>query len=57
MRDATERYVRVRASAMLLRWAVDRYRKEKQGPLLKRAGELFRVLTRDSFDKARGWLR
>ena len=51
MRDATERYVRVRASAMLLRWAVDRYRKEKQGPLLKRAGELFRVLTRDSFDR------
>ena len=51
MRDAAERYVRVRASAMLLRWAVDRYRTEKQGPLLKRAGKLFRVLTRDSFEK------
>ena len=51
MQDATERYVRVRVSAMLLRWAVDRYRKEKQGPLLKRAGELFRVLTRDSFER------
>ena len=51
MQDAAERYVRVRASGMLLRWAVDRYRKEKQGPLLKRAGELLRVLTRNSFER------
>lgn len=51
MQDAAERYVRIRASGMLLRWAVDRYRKEKQGPLLKRAGELFRVLTRRSFER------
>ena len=51
MQDAAERYVRVRASAMLLRWAVDRYRKEKQGPLLKRASELFRILTRNSFER------
>ena len=34
MQVAAERYVRIRASAMLLRWAIDRYRKEKQGPLL-----------------------
>ena len=51
MQDAAERYVRVRASGMLLRWAVDRYRKEKQGPLLKRAGELFRALTQSSFER------
>ena len=51
MQDAAERYVRVRSSATLLRWAVDRYRREKQGPLLKRASELFRILTRDSFEK------
>ena len=51
MQDVAERYVRVRASAMLLRWAADRYRKEKQGPLLRRAGELFRVLTRNSFER------
>ena len=31
MQDAAERYVRVRASGMLLRWAVDRYRKESRG--------------------------
>ena len=51
MQDAAERYVRVRTSSMLLRWAIERYRKEKQGPLLKRAGELFRVLTRNSFER------
>lgn len=51
MQDAAERYVRVRTSGMLLRWVVDRYRKEKQGPLLKKAGELFRVLTRNSFER------
>ncbi|MBC6405804.1 MAG: AAA family ATPase [Rhodospirillales bacterium] len=51
MQAAAERYVRVRTSAMLLRWAVDRYRQEKQGPLLKRAGELFRVLTGNSFER------
>lgn len=51
MQDAAGRYIRVRASAILLRWAIDRYRKEKQGPLLKRAGELFRVLTLGSFER------
>ena len=51
MRDAAERYVRVRTSGVLLRWAIDRYRREKQGPLLKRAGELFRVLTLNSFER------
>lgn len=51
MQDAVERYVRVRTSGMLLRWVVDRYRKEKQGPLLKKASELFRVLTRNSFER------
>ena len=51
MREAAERYVRVKSSAVLLRWAIDRYRKEKQGPLLKRAGELFQVLTLKSFER------
>lgn len=51
MQEAAERYVRVRASGMLLRWAIERYRKEKQGPLLKRARALFQVLTRGSFER------
>jgi uncharacterized protein YhaN len=49
MQEIAERYVRVKTSAMLLQWAVDRYRQEKQAPLLKRAGELFRIVTGDSF--------
>ena len=39
MQEAAERYVRVKTSAMLLQWAIDRYRREKQAPLLKRAGQ------------------
>jgi uncharacterized protein YhaN len=49
MREAAERYIRVKTSAMLLQWAIDRYRREKQGPLLKRAGELFKTITGSSF--------
>ena len=51
MQAAAERYVRIRSSGVLLRWAIERYRREKQGPLLKRAGELFRVLTLKSFER------
>ena len=51
IRETAERYVRFRTSAMLLRWAIDRFRQEKQGPLLKRAGELFQGLTIGSFDR------
>ena len=49
MREVAERYVRIKTSAMLLRWAIDRYRREKQAPLLKRAGALFAVTTGGSF--------
>ena len=49
LEEVAERYVRVRTSAMLLQWAIDRYRKEKQAPLLKRASELFKMVTRGSF--------
>jgi len=34
---------------VLLQWAIDRYRREKQAPMLKRAGELFAILTCGSF--------
>ena len=49
MQASAERYARVKTSAMLLQWAIDRYRREKQAPLLKRAGALFKIITRDSF--------
>lgn len=51
MGDAVERYVKVFIAARLLSWCIDRYREEKQGPLLKRASEVFRILTRGSFER------
>ncbi len=51
MREAAESYVLVRTSAVLLQWAMDRYRQEKQAPLLKRAGELFAMITGESFSE------
>ena len=42
---AAERYIRLQASALVLRHAVERYRKENEGPLLGRASALFQRLT------------
>lgn len=53
MRAAAERYVRVRTAAVLLRWAIDRYRREKQAPLLRRAGAIFKTLTGGAFSALR----
>jgi uncharacterized protein YhaN len=47
--DFAEQYVRLRSAIVLLQWAIDRYRREKQAPMLKRAGELFAILTCGSF--------
>jgi len=49
MEEIAARYVRVRTSAVLLQWAIDRYRREKQAPILRRAGELFTNMTGGSF--------
>ena len=49
MRDAAERYARVRTAVILLRWALERFRHEKQDPMLRRAGAIFRTLTGGSF--------
>lgn len=51
MADVAERFVKVFVAARLLRWSIDRYREEKQGPLLRRAGEIFATLTLGSFDR------
>jgi uncharacterized protein YhaN len=51
MSDVAERYVKVFTAGRLLRWSIDRYREEKQGPLLKRAGAIFSTLTSRSFSK------
>jgi uncharacterized protein YhaN len=49
MTEIAEQYVRLRSAIVLLQWAIDRYRREKQAPMLKRAGELFATLTCGSF--------
>jgi uncharacterized protein YhaN len=46
-------YVRLRSAIVLLQWAIDRYRREKQAPMLRRAGELFAILTGGSFETLR----
>jgi uncharacterized protein YhaN len=46
-----ELYVRKRAQAKLLRASIDRYRAEKQAPLLSRASELFQTLTLGRYRK------
>lgn len=53
MGEVAERYIRLKTSTILLQWAIDRYRREKQAPLLKRAGQLFQVMTAGSFTSLR----
>ncbi len=53
MAEAAERYIKVRSAERLLRWAIDRYREEKQGPLLGRASTIFSDLTLGSFERLR----
>ena len=50
IQEIAEQFLQVRTAACLLRWAIDRYRRERQGPMLQRAGELFATLTLGSFD-------
>jgi uncharacterized protein YhaN len=49
IKEIAAQYVRLRSAILLLQWAIDRYRREKQAPMLKRAGELFAILTGGSF--------
>jgi uncharacterized protein YhaN len=51
MADAAERYVKVFTAARLLRWSIDRYRQDKQGPMLAKASAIFAELTRGSFER------
>ena len=53
LREVAEQYVRVRSAATMLQWTIERYRREKQAPLLKRAGQVFATLTGGSFSDLR----
>ncbi|NTU43202.1 MAG: hypothetical protein HGA78_09190 [Nitrospirales bacterium] len=49
LREEAERYIRLRMASVLLRSEMEKYRAENQGPILRRASELFSVLTIGSF--------
>ena len=51
MADASERYIKVTTAIRLLTWAIDRYRDQKQGPMLARAGAIFSTLTLGRYSK------
>ncbi|MBK7080418.1 MAG: hypothetical protein IPH55_06565 [Betaproteobacteria bacterium] len=51
MGDSVDEYVRITIAGKLLKWSIDRYREEKQEPLLLRASELFSLLTCGRFKK------
>lgn len=51
MAEQAELYIRKRAEIRLLRAAIDRYREEKQAPLLNRASQIFQTLTLGGFEK------
>lgn len=53
MSQAGEEYLQLATASSLLKWAVDKYRDRKQGPLLQRASAVFKHLTRGSFEKLR----
>lgn len=53
MSEVSEEYLQLATASNLLKWAVDRYRDRKQGPLLQRASAVFKNLTRGSFEKLR----
>ena len=49
LRENVERYLRVRLAIKILRTEIERYRQKSQAPVLKRAAELFTLVTRRSF--------
>ena len=51
MGDAAEQYLEAATASRLLKWATDRYRDQKQGPMLRRAGEIFAGLTLGEFSR------
>jgi uncharacterized protein YhaN len=49
LKEDASRYVRLRLAVHFLQTQIERFRKENQGPLLERSGEVFRSITRDAF--------
>ena len=53
MAAQAEIYLLKRAQAVTLRWAIERYRRERQDPMLARAGTLFNRLTLGRYSELR----
>ena len=51
IQECAERYVHLRTATLMLQWAIDYYRQEKQAPMLQQAGQIFQILTGGSFAK------
>lgn len=49
LREDVDRYTRLRLASTVLRREIERYRAENQAPLLRRAGEIFTVLTLERY--------
>lgn len=54
MEQAAERYLRVGAAALLLKWAGQRYAMDKQRPLIEHGSALLNQLTGGSFERLTG---
>jgi uncharacterized protein YhaN len=50
VRHDTARYLRLRLATAFLRDQIEQFRRRNQGPLLRRAGEIFAAVTRRSFE-------
>ncbi|MDM8558860.1 AAA family ATPase [Candidatus Parabeggiatoa sp. HSG14] len=49
IQNLSERYMQIHLAASVLRKSIERFREQNQGPLVKRASELFQHLTLNSF--------
>ena len=49
LRQDAARFLRLRLATHLLQTQIERFRKENQGPLLRKSGEVFRAITGGSF--------
>ena len=50
LKQDASRFVRLRLAAHFLQTQIERFRKENQGPLLEKSGQVFRSITRGTFE-------
>ena len=51
LKQDASRFVRLRLAAHFLQTQIERFRKENQGPLLEKSGQVFRGITRGAFER------